>query len=521
MKLRVAALVILIPTAFAGGAIWAKLQLPPYDLLRGAYTAVTGDGYVPVRDLHLARTNSTELDSIVLPLVRTDYSIIQTGVEDKYGGICSAYGIVIVANWRGIFFGVNHSTGAATQIKLELPISEDLQRSENSTYQMVHDVECREIAGTDQIELFVSYDHVSSAGKRIEVARITISDPMIDAQIVRDWEVIFQSQMWPDLNRQNLSGRLELLRSGDILVSLSQFPWAELDAQDERSHAGKSILVDPETGNQEVFSSGHRNMQGLFEASNGNIYGTEHGEIGGDELNIIVRGGNYGWPLVSHGVPYSTYGNESDAIGRHEDTRYFGPVFSWVPSIAVSNILEVMDFSSRWNGDLLLGTLKDRSLYRIRLQDRALLFAERIWIGDRIRDLTEVSTGQIAVYTDSGTVLFLEPNNEKLTLNQRGNSSDFERAAVLEQCSVCHHFGATNETHSAPSLDHLLGRGIASDSFDRYSSSLKQRSSEIWDPMSLKEFLSDPEAFAPGTGMPRMEMSDSEIDELIEVLSKI
>ena len=91
---------------------------------------------------------------------------------------------------------------------------------------------------------------------------------------------------------------------------------------------------------------------------------------------------------------------------------------------------------------------------------------------------------------------------------------------LIQKCTVCHHFGATTETHSAPSLTKIIGKNIASDSFSRYSSALKSKSNIIWNSTNLKEFLRNPNKFAPGTYMPKVNLEEYEIDNIIDILLK-
>ena len=103
--------------------------------------------------------------------------------------------------------------------------------------------------------------------------------------------------------------------------------------------------------------------------------------------------------------------------GSH--TGYTAPLFAWVPSIAVSQLIEVNNFHERWNGDLLVGSLKASSLYRLRLEAGRVLYSEPIWIGQRIRDITETTNGIIVLWTDDTQLLFVTVDKDQLALNRR------------------------------------------------------------------------------------------------------
>ena len=127
---------------------------------------------------------------------------------------------------------------------------------------------------------------------------------------------------------------------------------------------GKLVRVEIETGRAETLASGLRNPQGLTRDAAGTLWETEHGPWGGDELNVLEPGGNYGWPLVSYGVWYqkTIIGSNDKDVARHDG--FIKPVFSWVPSIGISNLI-VNDerWFPLWKDDLLISSL--RSLFKI------------------------------------------------------------------------------------------------------------------------------------------------------------
>jgi cytochrome c2 len=179
------------------------------------------------------------------------------------------------------------------------------------------------------------------------------------------------------------------------------------------------------------------------------------------------------------------------------------PLFAWVPSIAPTNVIEVKSFDRRWNGDLLVGSLKAMSLFRFRRTEGRVLYAEPIWIGQRIRDLAQLRDGTIVLWTDDSDLLFLSVDGKELSRNERPAirvSQDLNNA-----CMYCHHFGPTSPSDFAPSLTDLFGREIASDNF-RYSAGLRAKQG-TWTEEALREFLRDPSGFAEGTVMPNLGLS--------------
>ena len=187
-------------------------------------------------------------------------------------------------------------------------------------------------------------------------------------------------------------------------------------AQLPESHFGKLLRVETRTGKAELLASGLRNPQGLARDAIGNLWGTEHGPKGGDELNLLKPGANYGWPLVTHGVGAGGRLNVGDAtaVGQHEG--YEAPVFAWVPAIGISAVA-VNDAAALplWRDDLLVVSLEGtggagRSIYRVRRggdQRRQVRYVERIRFDAPIRDLAQTPDGRVALLHVDGALTIL------------------------------------------------------------------------------------------------------------------
>jgi aldose sugar dehydrogenase len=195
------------------------------------------------------------------------------------------------------------------------------------------------------------------------------------------------------------------------------------NGQDLASHAGSILRLNldgsvPDDnpfiaggGLTEIWSYGHRNPQGLvYDLAHERLWSNEHGPRGGDEINLIQRGGNYGWPTVSHGMEY--WGPV--AVG--EATRKEGmidPLKVYIPSIAPGSLL-LYDGAAfpRWRGNLFSGALKLRHLNRVVLDDAGTPVQEERLLGDlneRIRALAESPEGWIYCSTDSGGMYCIRP----------------------------------------------------------------------------------------------------------------
>lgn len=158
-------------------------------------------------------------------------------------------------------------------------------------------------------------------------------------------------------------------------------------AQNNESIFGKILYIDIKSGEVEIFSKGHRNPQGLLVKDN-LILSTEHGPKGGDEINKIILGKNYGWPISSYGESYAN--DDLIYFKSHIENSFEEPIFSFLPSIGISEIIFLPNsFSSKWQNNFLISSLNGRSLYRIKFNESftKIFYKEKIFIGQRIRDL--------------------------------------------------------------------------------------------------------------------------------------
>lgn len=173
-------------------------------------------------------------------------------------------------------------------------------------------------------------------------------------------------------------------------------------------------LVNRTGAQPTIWSWGHRNPQALvYDPATGNLWATEHGPQGGDELNLIRRGGNYGWPVVGYGVNYRS----GSAI--HEGTMREGmenPAHVWVPSIGTSGMmLYTGDQFPEWRGDLFAGGLSGQKIVRLELDGTTVRDAETLLLGrGRVRDVRQGPDGFIYVAIEDeddnpSPILRLEP----------------------------------------------------------------------------------------------------------------
>lgn len=256
--------------------------------------------------------------------------------------------------------------------------------------------------------VYLSYAARGNGGIGTEVARGRLED-----HALQELEVIFR--LLPKSNtRHHFGSRLVFDRDGYLYITLGD-RGDRPRAQDRNDHAGSIIRLhddgripadNPFVGlrgmRPEIFSYGNRNVQGAaLHPDTGELWAHEHGPQGGDELNVIRSGTNYGWPIITYGKNYST-GTDIGA-GTHQPGMA-QPLHYWVPSIAPSG----MSFYTgepfpEWRGNLLVGSLKFSTLVRLELQGEQVTHEERLLTGalGRIRDVRQGPDGLVYLLTDS------------------------------------------------------------------------------------------------------------------------
>ncbi|HUF10569.1 MAG TPA: PQQ-dependent sugar dehydrogenase [Rhodothermales bacterium] len=470
------------------------------------------------------------------------------------GGLARVASSVIGVDSRGLFYEY-HGDGRVSA----LPITLDTNRSEYQAFletlgaaggnpsvaeRNFRILDLEAIEDQERVTIIVSYDFWDPAriGKVARVARLTLDGGLEPLRVapnveLKGWEVIYEATPFIPFSAEPLSPFQSLHSGGrivsdgsNILVGLGdrQFDGNRYPdgPQSDTSSFGKVIRIDLTTLKSDVFSNGHRNPQGLLIDREGNIWETEHGPQGGDELNLLREGANYGWPLETYGTDHFRYvWPQSRSQGRHD--QYEKPAFAWVPSIAVSNVIQVEGAPRAWDGDLLVSSLKAMSVFRVRIEDRQVRFVEPISIGERIRDLIQLADGTILLWTDKAHFVELKVDQEQL---QRGQVqpillTENEKAIgldrIIESCQQCHRFQSEASDAGSISLWGVFGREIAATRFEGYSRGLLAKEGR-WTEESLRSFLSDPEGFSPGSGMPDPGISDSAtIESLVAYLERL
>lgn len=227
---------------------------------------------------------------------------------------------------------------------------------------------------------------------------------------------------------RHYGSKLAWLPDGTLLMSIGDRGTNPPRAQDLNDHAGKLLRLtelgkapadNPFVGREdvkpEIYSYGHRNIQGLIvDSETGEIWATEHGPRGGDELNLITAGGNYGWPVVSLGRDYRTEEQFGNSQRSHPDM--INPVTEWTPALAPSGLVSLKtDHFGPWAGNFLAGGLRAEQLRRLVFENGQVVHQEEILrdVLGRIRDVRVAPSGDVFVITDAenGALYKISPAN--------------------------------------------------------------------------------------------------------------
>ncbi len=271
--------------------------------------------------------------------------------------------------------------------------------------------------------LYFSLAERTSQGSLTAVGKGRLSD---DESVIENFTIIYRAIPYFD-NSMHFGSRLTFDNAGNIFVTTGERSSLETryNAQKLETAHGKVLHITPEgqpvDGNPflntpgvlpEIYSYGHRNPQGLdIHPTTGDIWISEMGPRGGDEINLIKPGKDYGWPTITYGIEYN--GNTiGDGITQHEGMEQ--PVYYWDPVLSPGG----MTFYSsnvipEWENNLFIGGLSSRHIARLVFRDNKVVGEERLLEdqNERIRDIGEGADGALYAVTDSGKLFRIAKSN--------------------------------------------------------------------------------------------------------------
>ena len=371
--------------------------------------------------------------------------MIETPIWSKYGGIESIGEKIFYVSGDSNFFQLQKNKNDQNKYDF-IPLSikkvdnnKDLFLKKNSSllddnyawaYFGVKDVLIEKFKFIENKVLLVSslnYNEDQDCyDMSLYLSQIISEDPME----VSIWKKIFSSEKClsitltkkPNFAAASAGGRIVKLDDENILLSIGDF-YADgvngpMLSQDLNNDYGKIIKININNQKHEIFSYGHRNPQGLYIDKNKNIFSTEHGPRGGDELNLVKKNNNYGWPYATFGTNYNSYNaykvdsnndeNKNKKIWPIDKTNnthnnYTKPIFSWGNTFGVSNLIVYEnDYFKKWNKNIVVSSLATKQLSRFiyNYENNSIQYMENIPIGKRIRDIIALKDGRIILLTD-------------------------------------------------------------------------------------------------------------------------
>lgn len=262
--------------------------------------------------------------------------------------------------------------------------------------------------------LYWVFSEAVTGGNITAVAKGRLAD---NEAMIEGAEVIYRSNT-PHESDLHYGGRILFDGTGNLIVSIGERSAidARPKAQVASSSLGKVVRIttagDPAPGNPtfsesgalpELYTIGHRNPQGLAKHPvTGDIWQSEHGPRGGDEINRLQAGTNLGWPTITYGIEYS---GETIGAGIQQQNDLEQPVYYWDPVVSPSG----MTFYSgtripEWENNLFIGSLSATHIVRLVIHDNKVVGEERLLAGEgqRFRDLTQGKDGALYAITDAG-----------------------------------------------------------------------------------------------------------------------
>jgi aldose sugar dehydrogenase len=423
----------------------------------------------------------------------------------------------------------------------------------------VHDLAARQ-TGPHAWELYASLSRFGGENCyqfKVVRARLLALHDSLAAQSP-DWEEVYTARPGciPNKDRgwlfqgMEAGGRMAFTADHIMLISVGDhqfdgFNDARSVAMDPGWDLGKIIELDVNTGQSRIYAMGLRNPQGLVVMRDGRIFSTEHGPQGGDEINFIREGANYGWPEVSYGMNYGfprrAWSSSPRQGGHAGHTR---PAFAFVPSIGISNLAQPSgeEFPYWGDNDLLMLSLRAGTLFHVAVHEDEVAYVEPVEFGagmrdrERLRDIIALSDGRIAILTDSGALIFLRnaerhageardfvvrgfanmsPPLPEEMLREAGARTEHGRRYFEIACASCH--SLDGRPGIGPPLNGVVGRPVGAVRGYGYSAALSQ-DDRVWTEQLLRSYITDPSARFPGTAMPQPLMSWMMAPDIVDYL---
>lgn len=259
---------------------------------------------------------------------------------------------------------------------------------------------------SSSIRFLASYPRLGSERNCVEVVveQLDFNPSTQKVKRVSNW--LITKPCVPISAVQHTSGRFAVIDKNTAYVTIGDLGYPQISDRKKRADLGSIFKVSAK-GAVKV-SQGHRNAQGIVLFNNKDLLAAEHGPRGGDEINLIKQGSDYGWPFVTYGQPYGA-GDYVKPTKTGTHAGFVEPLTYWVPSIAPTELVQLPGEGwGQWSNQLLLGTLREQSLVLLKLDQKLAVVDQQIVdVGERIRDLEVLPNGVAVATTDSGQLLLI------------------------------------------------------------------------------------------------------------------
>lgn len=512
---------------FAGAALGYETGI--MDRIKGR---LAGSSEVVARS-DVSAVNWRTVETVLQTLQTAEIPVGHVEEAGNGGGIAEFNGKLVFVTGHGSIGVLDHDGGQIYYLDQQVPMNLEALKAHPAwddeaffrAWFRVHHMRIRETSEGAQ-EMYVSYNHYEDGDACTRLSRIGIAETPDGIALQGDWHTFYQSEPCVNLEeRKNVfygtqsGGRLLFQEDGTVLKTVGDYgfgAWTPGAFKDGALGDWSTLLkIDPETGEKQVVATGFRNAQGLAADNEGRIWSTEHGPKGGDEINLIKPGVNYGWPIESYGMEYGLDAEPRTHLplnpdqGRHRN--YEPPIYAFMPSVGLSNLVFLPNEPNafdRWGGDALVGSLNGNALFRTRVRDSRVVYTERIPLGQRLRDIILLKDGRLAVWTDARSIILIRDPEVHATAEETrisgydpiweieaslasGRDVSWRREVFQLHCGQCH--TVNGEPSIGPSLHGIEGRAVAADEHYPYSVALAETGGK-WNRSRLKEFVRNPAA---------------------------
>ncbi|MEM0986408.1 MAG: PQQ-dependent sugar dehydrogenase [Pseudomonadota bacterium] len=546
--LRCLAALVVVGAVFTAGAGSAAVVLE-WERIAGRL----GLNDRPVERTNVVETYWRTLDTAVLSIERMEVDLGNPDGSGTGGAIESFGDTLLYASANGHLATLDMTEGTLEYLDLRVPMNYDHVRQTyfrpnpqfNQNWYRVHDLLIVPSEGDpNEGTLYVNHhffdEPTLSMCNTINRRPIRMVDGKIDLS-QGDWEEIYRLNKCFDMPADDWTfeghlsgGRMVAVGQDALLFNGGEFGVGTFRDRPEEAQAdsgtdySKIVRLDLKTLETSYHAYGFRNAQGLAWDNDGGLWEAEHGAQGGDEVNYILEGENYGWPNVSYGTDYGAPRRPlklNPIQGRHDGFR--PPMYSFVPSVGLSNLVFVPRDGKgyhEWKDDILATSLKGETLWRMRVEPGPrIAMAEPIILGERLRDIIQMENGRFAILTGAHTVIFLrDPKAEQEVALEAPPApslvvSGYDNIAILEAsgrqmeaeypwgqllyqgaCASCHRLDGT--VGAAPPLNGIIGRVVGTYTDYPYSDVLSS-SRKRWTKSRVNRFIQNPEAEFSGSYM--------------------